>query len=106
MYSCPIGPQAQSAMARRMQQRLPPTPPPDPGGLSMSGWAGVAALLILHVGLALWSVSHKSVTADEILHLTGGFFYDRYGDYRTQPENGNLPQRVAGLPAALSGAKP
>lgn len=68
--------------------------------------AAVVALLALHVALALWAVSGKSVTADEILHVTGGFFYDRYGDFRIQPENGNLPQRIAGLPAVLMGAPP
>ena len=69
-------------------------------------WAGVAALLVLHVALALWAVSGKSVTADEILHLAGGYFYNKFGDYRIQPENGNLPQRVAALPAVLLNAPP
>ena len=66
----------------------------------------MAAILALHVALALWAVSGKSVTADEILHLTGGYFFNKYGDYRIQPENGNLPQRVAGLPAWLMNAPP
>jgi len=66
----------------------------------------VAALLVLHVGLALWAVSGESVTADELLHLTGGYFYNQYGDYRIQPENGNLPQRVAALPAWLMNTPP
>jgi hypothetical protein len=65
-------------------------------------WAGVCALLLLHAGLALWAVSGKSVTADEILHVTSGYYFNRHGDYRVQPENGNLPQRLAGLPAALT----
>jgi len=69
-------------------------------------WSGVALLLALHAGLALWAVAGKSVTADEILHLTGGYFYNKYGDFRIQPENGNLPQRVAALPAVLLGAPP
>lgn len=64
----------------------------------------VAALLVLHVGLALWAAGGESVTADEILHVTGGYFYNRYGDFRLQPENGVLPQRWAALPAWLSGA--
>lgn len=67
-------------------------------------WTGATTLLLLHVGLALWAVSGKSVTADEILHLTGGYFYNRFDDYRIQPENGNLPQRMAALPAVLLGA--
>ncbi|HVZ63900.1 MAG TPA: glycosyltransferase family 39 protein [Lacunisphaera sp.] len=80
-----------------------------PGLDSRPRWivaAGVAALLLLHVGLALWAAAKESVTADELLHLTGGYFYNKYGDYRIQPENGNLPQRVAGLPAWLMGAPP
>ena len=67
---------------------------------------GVAALLLLHVALALWAVSGKSVTSDEILHVTGGYFYNKFGDYRIQPENGNLPQRIAALPAWLMDAPP
>lgn len=69
-------------------------------------WTGVALLLALHAGLALWAAAGKSVTADEILHLTGGYFYNKFGDFRIQPENGNLPQRVAALPAVLLGAPP
>lgn len=67
---------------------------------------GVTALLVLHVTLALWAVSGKSVTADEILHLTGGYLYNKFGDYRIHPENGNLPQRCAALPAWLMDAPP
>jgi len=66
--------------------------------------AAVAGLLAMHVVLALWAASGESVTHDELLHLTGGYFYDKYGDYRIQPENGNLPQRLAALPAVLLGA--
>ncbi|MBI2498164.1 MAG: glycosyltransferase family 39 protein [Opitutae bacterium] len=68
--------------------------------------AGVAALLALHAGLALWAASRESVTADEILHVTGGYFYNRFGDYRIQPENGNLTQRWVALPAWLMQAPP
>jgi 4-amino-4-deoxy-L-arabinose transferase-like glycosyltransferase len=68
--------------------------------------AGVVALLVLHVTLALWAVSGQSVTADEILHVTGGYLYNQFGDYRIHPENGNLPQRWAALPAWLADAPP
>jgi 4-amino-4-deoxy-L-arabinose transferase-like glycosyltransferase len=70
------------------------------------GWLAVAALLALHFALAVWAVSHKSVTADEILHVTGGYLFNRYGDFRIQPENGVLPQRWAALPANLLDAPP
>ena len=69
-------------------------------------WTGVAALLLLHVALALRAVSGKSVTVDEIFHLTGGYLYNRYGDYRIHPDNGVLPQRWHALPAWLGGAQP
>jgi len=37
-------------------------------------------------------------TYDEPAHLTAGYAYWRHGDFRFQPENGNLPQRLAALP--------
>jgi 4-amino-4-deoxy-L-arabinose transferase-like glycosyltransferase len=60
----------------------------------------------LLVGLALllyWlmaaSVSPRmGVTADEVVHLTGGYSYWEFNDYRLQPENGTLPMRLAALP--------
>lgn len=62
----------------------------------------VAGLLVLHFALAMASVAGKSLTHDEILHVTAGTAYWRYDDYRLQPENGNFPQRWASLPIALS----
>lgn len=45
------------------------------------------------------SVSPRmGVTADEVVHLTGGFSYWQFNDYRLHPENGTLPMRVAALP--------
>ena len=52
----------------------------------------IAALLAMHAALALWAVSKKSVTADEVLHLTAGYAYWRLEDYRLHPENVILPQ--------------
>jgi len=66
---------------------------------------GVGALLVLHVALALMSASHRSTTSDELFHVTGGYCYDRFGDFRIQPDNGVLPQRLHGLPAVLGGAR-
>jgi len=59
----------------------------------------VALILLLHAVAALWAAAQESVTADEILYVTGGYYIDRYGDYRIQPENGILPQRLHGLAA-------
>ena len=78
----------------------------DNGLAQQKIWIGVAALLLLHASLALWAVAGKSVTADEILHLTGGYFYNKFGDYRLHPENGILPQRWAALPATVLDAPP
>lgn len=68
--------------------------------------AAVAILLAVHAALGLSALAGKSVTADEIFHLTGGYLFDRFGDYRIHPDNGVLPQRLQGLPAVLAGAKP
>ena len=65
----------------------------------------VALLLTIHAALALWAVSGKSVTSDELLHLTAGTAYWRLHDYRLHPENGILPQRWAAVPAAVSNAR-
>ena len=63
--------------------------------------AAVAALLALHWWLAVSATLGESVTADETAHLTGGYCYWRFNDYRLQPENGNLPQRWGALPLLL-----
>ncbi|HVU32613.1 MAG TPA: glycosyltransferase family 39 protein [Opitutaceae bacterium] len=65
----------------------------------------VTALLALHFTLGVGSKRVQSTTSDEIAHLTGGFAYWQFNDYRLQPENGNLPQRWAALPAYLEHAK-
>jgi hypothetical protein len=71
-----------------------------------SRWAPVfvAVILALHAAVAIWAAARESVTADEILYVTGGYYIDRYGDYRIQPENGVLPQRLHGLAALATGA--
>jgi len=45
------------------------------------------------LGLPAGEPVEKSVTHDEIVHVTAGYSYWRFNDYRLQPENGNLPQR-------------
>ena len=65
----------------------------------------LAVLLALaHAVLALTALTEKSLTADEIAYLTAGRVYNQLGDYRLQPENGNLPQRWAALPLTLGHA--
>ena len=65
--------------------------------------AAVGVLLALHFGLAVSATVNKSMTSDEIAHLVAGQAYNTRGDYRLQPENGNLPQRLAALPMTLAG---
>jgi hypothetical protein len=58
----------------------------------------VAALLLIHAGLALNSIRIKSDTCDENAHILGGYTYWKFNDFRLHPENGNLSQRVVSLP--------
>lgn len=48
--------------------------------------------------MALSTSSRVGVTFDETAHLTAGYSYWDSGEYRLQPENGNLPQRLAAMP--------
>lgn len=75
-----------------------------PGGRAQARLAAVAALLALYYVMALSAAAQKSMTFDELAHLTGGYTYWAFNDYRLHPENGNWPQRLAALPAVLSGA--
>lgn len=59
-------------------------------------------LALLHVVLATTATVEKSMTSDEIAHLAAGETYNTRDDYRLQPENGNLPQRLAALPLSLA----
>ncbi len=82
---------------------MPPEPPSrsrrwcDPATT-----AAVTALLALFWWLAVSASLEHSHTSDELPHITSGYAYDRFGDFRMQPENGNLPQRLFGLPALVS----
>ena len=67
----------------------------------------VAGAVLAGFWLLIWgSLWNKSPTYDELVHATGGFTYWRWNDYRINPEAGNLPQRVAGLPLALAPVDP
>jgi 4-amino-4-deoxy-L-arabinose transferase-like glycosyltransferase len=81
--------------------RLRPTRPPFlPTGLT---W--LALLLALgHAVLATLAMREKSTTADELAHVTGGYTFNHWNDYRLHPENGILPQRWQALPVTLRGA--
>lgn len=69
-------------------------------------WSLAVLLALGHALLAVTATAEKCVTADEIAHLAAGHAYNTRGDYRLQPENGNLPQRWAALPLTVAGAPP
>ena len=77
--------------------------PPDLRFLLL--FAAVSALLTLFWWLAVSASRAKSQTSDELPHIAAGYAYDRFGDFRLQPENGNLPQRLYGLPGLAAGAR-
>lgn len=56
-----------------------------------------------HAWLATSAMKEKSTTGDEIAHLTGGYNFNHWDDYRMHPENGILPQRWQTLPMMFSG---
>jgi hypothetical protein len=59
---------------------------------------------LLYVAMALLGVAHDSGTYDEFVHVTAGYSYWSFDDYRLNPENGNLAQRIVALPLVLSGS--
>jgi Dolichyl-phosphate-mannose-protein mannosyltransferase len=68
-------------------------------------FAWAALILALHFAMAVGSKRSESTTSDELVHVTGGYTYWAFNDYRLHPENGNLPQRWVALPAWIGGAK-
>lgn len=57
-----------------------------------------------HFAIAVHGTWHKSTTSDELAHVTGGYAFNVWHDYRFHPENGLLPQRWQALPAVLAAA--
>ena len=58
----------------------------------------VAAALALYWAMAVSVSPRMGVTGDEVVHLTGGYSYWKFNDYRLHPENGTLAMRLAALP--------
>lgn len=56
------------------------------------------ALATFHAIVAINAGREKSTTADELAHITGGYTFNHWHDYRLHPENGLLPQRWQALP--------
>jgi len=65
----------------------------------------VTVLLALQWWLGVSATRQMCTTADEIAHVAGGFSYWKFNDYRLQPENGSLPQRLAALPWLAADAR-
>src|SRR5688500_2532626 len=65
----------------------------------------VTAFLALFWWLAVSASIEKSHTSDELPHITAGYAFDRFGDFRMHPENGVLPQRLFGLPLLMDDAR-
>lgn len=63
----------------------------------------VCVLLGLFCWQSLSAARRHSQAFDEVAHLVSGYSYWKFHEYRFQPENGNLPQRLAGLLPALAG---
>ena len=64
---------------------------PARGGLLprlVSGYPAAAVVLVAHFLIAAASVREKSNTYDERDHITAGYSYWKYNDYRLYPENG------------------
>jgi hypothetical protein len=80
------------------------TPPSSVHPRRLARGAAVAGLLALHYVMAVSAASQKSMTFDEMAHLTAGYTYWAFNDYRLHPENGNWPQRLGALPAVLGGS--
>jgi len=68
----------------------------------LTGWPAAGAVLLLFWLFMVASLRDKSLTFDEVVYAAAGYSQWHYGDFRLQPENGQLPERVAGLPLELS----
>jgi hypothetical protein len=85
----------------------PPPPPPPPAPASAArrfrDLTPVIVGCLLYIAMALNGVAHDSGTYDEFVHVTAGYSYWAFNDYRLNPENGNLAQRIVALPLVVRG---
>jgi hypothetical protein len=68
----------------------------------LTGWPAACAVLLVFWLFMVASLRDKSLTFDEVVYAAAGYSQWHYGDFRLQPENGQLPERLAGLPLELS----
>ncbi|MBI2516132.1 MAG: glycosyltransferase family 39 protein [Opitutae bacterium] len=59
-------------------------------------------IALLHALIGVRATVGKSMGADEMAHVVGGYTFNHWNDYRLHPENGILPQRWQALPATLA----
>jgi hypothetical protein len=58
--------------------------------------------LVMMVSLSVDSFRRESLTLDEPLHLTAGYTFWSFGDFRLQLSHGALPQRWYAIPLLFS----
>lgn len=68
---------------------------------SVRGWWAPLVSLLVFWWLATSAGGHKSVGPDELGHISSGYTYLKYHDFRLDPQNGLLPQKLAALPLWL-----
>src|SRR4051812_45487679 len=61
-------------------------------------YIGLAVAIGLFAGMATHAAATKSGTFDEYVHVTAGFSYWTLDDYRLNPQNGTLTQRLIAVP--------
>mmetsp|Transcript_21709 Transcript_21709/g.71814 ORF Transcript_21709/g.71814 Transcript_21709/m.71814 type:complete len:719 (-) Transcript_21709:63-2219(-) len=79
--------------------------PSVPSAAAMASWSAALLLAALYYWLALSASVHNAATFDEIAHIAGGMSMVTYRDFRLNPENGALPQMVAGVAMAAGGVR-
>jgi hypothetical protein len=75
----------------------------DNGPTLLTSPTAAGLILVAFWILLLASVREKGFAYDETVHAAAGASYWMFNDYRLNPENGNLPQRLESLPLVLSG---
>ena len=78
---------------------------PEVGGMLSAGvsWTVAAVLAVGHWVLAVIACQHNATTFDEVAHISGGMAMVVHGDFRLNPENGVLPQMLAGAAIVADG---
>jgi hypothetical protein len=70
-----------------------------------ASWGAATALALAHWGAAVAASRHNAATFDEVAHVSGGMAMVVHGDYRLNPENGVLPQLMAGAAMVAGGSR-